>query len=86
MNKIGPLWAHKGPYGPIRALWAHMGPNPDRVPTRTGPQPGPGPLVEPLVEPPVGFEPDIMVTRLLVMHPYNGTVHGAGCQLGLADF
>ena len=29
--------------GPIRALWAHMGPNPDRAPTRTGPQPGPGP-------------------------------------------
>ena len=26
-NKIGPVWAHKGPYGPIRALWAHMGPN-----------------------------------------------------------
>ena len=25
LNKIGPLWAHKGPYGPIRALWAHMG-------------------------------------------------------------
>ena len=29
-----------GPYGPIRALWAHVGPNPDRAPTRTGPQPG----------------------------------------------
>ena len=43
LSKIGPLWAHKGPYGPIRALWAHMGPNPDRAPTRTGPQPGPGP-------------------------------------------
>ena len=27
LNKIGPLWAHKGPYGPIRA---HMGPNPTR--------------------------------------------------------
>jgi len=26
-------------FGPIRA---HMGPNPDRAPTRTGPQPGPG--------------------------------------------
>ena len=25
--------------GPI---WAHMGPNPDRAPTRTGPQAGPG--------------------------------------------
>ena len=25
LNKIGPLWAHKGPYGPIKALWAHMG-------------------------------------------------------------
>ena len=37
------FWAHKGPYGPIRALWAHMGPNPDRAPTRTGPQPGLGP-------------------------------------------
>ena len=36
--------------GPIRALWAHMGPNPDRAPTRTGPQPGPGPIgVENLV-------------------------------------
>ena len=23
-------------------MWAHMGPNPDRAPTRTGPQPGPG--------------------------------------------
>ena len=42
LNKIGPLWAHKGPHGPIRALWAHMGPNPDRAPTRTGPQPSPG--------------------------------------------
>ena len=31
LTKIGPLWAHKGPYGPI---WA---------PTRTGPQPGLGP-------------------------------------------
>ena len=28
-----------GSYGPIRA---HMGPNPDRAPTRTGPQPGLG--------------------------------------------
>ena len=44
----GPIWAHMGPYmgtyepiyGPIRA---HMGPNPDRAPTRTGPQPGLGP-------------------------------------------
>ena len=27
----------------LRALWAHMGPNPNRAPTRTGPQPGPGP-------------------------------------------
>ena len=33
LNKIGPLWAHKGPYGHIRALmgpygplWAHKGP------------------------------------------------------------
>ena len=42
-SKIGPLWAHKGPYGPIRALWAHMGPNPGRAPTRAGPQPGQGP-------------------------------------------
>ena len=46
-----------GPYGPIRALWAHMGPNPDRAPTRTGPQPGPGPgnkfLVNPFVGPPI---------------------------------
>ena len=40
LNKIGPLWAHKGLYGPIRA---HMGPNPDRAPTRTEPQPGLGP-------------------------------------------
>ena len=23
VNKIGPLWAHKGPYGPIGPLWAH---------------------------------------------------------------
>ena len=23
LSQIGPLWAHKGPYGPIRALWAH---------------------------------------------------------------
>ena len=30
-----------------RILWAHMGPNPDRAPTRTGPQPGLGPGVEP---------------------------------------
>ena len=25
-----------------------MGPNPDRAPTRTGPQPGPGPLKAPI--------------------------------------
>ena len=36
-----PYGPHKGPYGPIRV---RMGPNPDRAPTRTGPQPGPGPL------------------------------------------
>ena len=30
--KIGPLWAHKGPYGSIRALWAHMGPNRNKFP------------------------------------------------------
>ena len=35
------IWAHKGPYGPIYGpIRAHMGPNPDRAPTRTGPQPG----------------------------------------------
>ena len=34
-----PRPVQEGPYGPIRA---HMGPNPDRAPTRTGPQPGPG--------------------------------------------
>ena len=22
LSKIGPIWAHKGSYGPIRALWA----------------------------------------------------------------
>ena len=45
MGPYGPIRTHKGPYGPIygpiRAIWAHMGPNPERAPTRTGPQPGP---------------------------------------------
>ena len=35
-----PRPVQEGPYGPISA---HMGPNPDRSPTRTGPQPGLGP-------------------------------------------
>ena len=40
---MGPIWAHMGPYGPhMDPYGPHMGPNPDRAPTRTGPQPGPG--------------------------------------------
>ena len=23
---LGPIWAHRAPYGPIGPLWAHMGP------------------------------------------------------------
>ena len=56
MGPYGPTWAHMGPHGPIYGpIRAHMGPymgpygpqpgqgpNPDRAPTRTGPQPGPG--------------------------------------------
>ena len=44
-----PIWAHKGPYGPIYGpIRAHMSPymgpsGPIWAPTRTGPQPGPGP-------------------------------------------
>ena len=37
-----PRPVQEDPYGPIYGpIRAHMGPNPDRAPTRTGPQPGP---------------------------------------------
>ena len=35
---IGPLWAHKGPYGPIYGPQPGPGPNTDWAPTRPGPR------------------------------------------------